>query len=266
MARNKNGKMSGKLGDEVKIVMRNGEQRTRKYQSEINQSERSIKARADLGTASRASTLIRKSLKPVLIIPEYSELYIRLNKTMITIVQADKKSDTGSKKILPEHLFHLQDFYFAELAKVEGLLLKKPTVEWDVRGNVTVTIPELYGVSLLYPKKVATHIKLCAVTLSVNFDKETVDARKSEEIMQPAGVASKAFSFKVKTTPGLPVLVVLQIAPQTLEGKRYYHSVDKRFNAASVIDVLIPPAPQQENAAEAKKTAKKPQKTPPKSG
>ena len=147
---------------------------TRKAVLQDENFERTRENAAEFKTAVAVATLVRRSLRPILIASTNVYLNGRMNALLLKAVQSDRIHFRGKRVMLPAALSILKGFEINAnnpISKRKGVSYKtKKNVR---KGIIQLTIPSFIPKTALTPPDGATHFQIVTISASINFKKNT---------------------------------------------------------------------------------------------
>jgi len=131
---------------------------------------RSRENASEFGRAVKAAKSLRSALRPLLLHNTDGTLVNRLNRRMVRVLKSDGRHVRGERLIFPENTGMLRYFDFNCNAPLHETLLLRYSVAADVSaGTVQLHLPAYYPKQAIVSPKEATHFRLTAAALRIDF-------------------------------------------------------------------------------------------------
>ena len=195
----------------------------------------------EFGRAGAAGKLFRDAIRSKMKMTTDSGASPRLLKTLLRIIKEDPVSDRGERKLSNGPIEMLEGFDFNETAPLSIVLPAPFTTTIDrVTGSLKLDIPGFIPARLMKTPPGATHFKIIATALELDFDSGqfVADAKYSSDL--PCNNDSTADIVLVTTvTPGStkPLFQLMALEFSQLINGKYYQMATKNVNALKVVKV-----------------------------
>jgi hypothetical protein len=194
---------------------------------------------SEFGRAGKASKLLRKALRALILRTADSRVTGRLTREMMKVIQSDLLNPRGQRSPQVGNVDILRNFEFNANARLEGTLVAPYSATIDrTTGIIDVQVPAFDPRLLIVAPPGATHARIVSGCSIIDFLAET----HTSEISESAYIDLKTFDqptiqFTVGLTPNSdqPIFVALGIEFYQLVNGQQYSLSNGAFNALSVV-------------------------------
>ncbi len=201
--------------------------------------ERTRENGAEFGRAGAAAKLLRTSLRVLLMHSADGRMSSRLTRSMVQVVRADSASPRGLRQVSPAAVGMLQGFEFNQDGKLSRTLFAPYTTGLDrVAGNIWVEIPAFVPGNRIAAPQGATHVKLVAAGVEVDFTTGQYGVNTSESALLELGSQNQpALQLDNAVTPGSdkPLFLAFGIEFYQEVNGQWYPLKNGAFNALSLV-------------------------------
>jgi hypothetical protein len=199
---------------------------------------------AEFGRAMTASQLLRATFQ-AMVHPNPDKLLARrLLTTMISVVQADGKSERGLRNVLDGKLELVEGFEFNEHGKLSNIF-RAPYSSAINRetGEMKISIPAFIPQEMVTAPPSATHLKLISGGAELDFENKAfkVDFNSSRELpLNNVGTPEIVLNNVVPVNSTQPLFLALGIDFYQEVNGVMYRLTDGTFNAMAIVKVHPP--------------------------
>lgn len=204
--------------------------------------ERTRENGAEFGRAGVASKLLRTALRGLILNAADSRMASRLTSEMVKVIQADATNPRGKRNVIDGEAELLQGFEFNANGKLNRTFFAPyvPTID-RVGGTIAISIPAFNSGNMVAAPTGATHIRLSAAGLEVDFEKGDylVNVSQSAEIEISNSVLTPAINLENLVTPGTqnPIFGAFGVEFLQLVNGQMYPLKNGAFNALALVTV-----------------------------
>ena len=196
---------------------------------------------AEFGRAGQAGKLLRTALRSLLLNTADSRMVARLTREMVRVVQADTTNERGMRNVIDGEAALLEGFDFNANSKLSTSLFAPYTATIDrVTGVLQVQIPSFIPLNMVAAPSGATHFKLVAAGVEVDFENKTYVVAFSDSTSLPITASATAplnLSNPVTANSTQPLFLVLGIEFYQEVNGNQYSLKNGAFNALSLVKV-----------------------------
>ena len=196
---------------------------------------------AEFGRAGQAGKLLRTALRSLLLNTADSRMVARLTREMVRVVQADATNERGMRNVIDGEAALLEGFDFNANSKLSTSLFAPYTATIDrVTGVLQVQIPSFIPLNMVAAPSGATHFKLVAAGVEVDFENKTYVVAFSDSTSLPItsnATAPLNLSNPVTANSTRPLFLVLGIEFYQEVNGNQYSLKNGAFNALSLVKV-----------------------------
>ncbi len=196
---------------------------------------------AEFGRAGQAGKLLRTALRSLLLNTADSRMVARLTREMVRVVQADATNERGMRNVIDGEAALLEGFDFNANSKLSTSLFAPYTATIDrVTGVLQVQIPSFIPLNMVAAPSGATHFKLVAAGVEVDFENKTYVVAFSDSTSLPITASATAplnLSNPVTANSTQPLFLVLGIEFYQEVNGNQYSLKNGAFNALSLVKV-----------------------------
>jgi len=240
-------KLKGKIGDLTFFKTRNGYQAREAKgidPSRIANDPRFQRTRengAEFGRAIAAGKLLRRAVRPIILMDADTGMPNRLTGRMSRISREDAVNDRGERQVLGDNIGLLKGFNFNGAATLENTLFVDPTCTIDrATGALQVQVPALDPKTrLLFPTG-TTHFQFQAAGVSIDFAAGTQQLEVSEGDVLPIGTpaAETVLNVALPEATTAPILLVFGIDfLQEVKNGNVFPLQNGVFNVLTILEV-----------------------------
>jgi hypothetical protein len=203
--------------------------------------ERTRENGAEFGRAGAAGKLLRTSLRALIINSADGRMASRLTREMVKVIQADLTNTRGQRNVIDGEAELLQGFEFNENGKLNRTFFAPFNSAIDrVTGDLSVNIPGFIPGNMIASPQGATHVKLIAAGVEVDFETGVyvVNTSQSAEIViGPQNEAAIALNNAVTPASTKPLFLAFGVEfYQEVNGVRYPLK-NGAYNALALVKV-----------------------------
>jgi hypothetical protein len=133
--------------------------------------ERTRENNAEFGRAGTASKLLRTALRALIIHASDSRMAGRLTSEMVKVIRADVTNPRGKRNVIDGEAELLKGFEFNENGRLNSTFFAPFTTTVDrVAGTLAINIPAFIPGNMIAAPQGATHCKLIAAGVEVDFE------------------------------------------------------------------------------------------------
>lgn len=196
---------------------------------------------AEFGRAGKAGKLLRNAVRGLTRTSSDSRMIGRLTKEMIKVIQADLVNQRGLRNVIDGEAELLQGFEFNTNAKLSTTLYAPFTSAIDrVAGSLVVDIPAFVPVNLVGAPSGATHFRINAAGVEIDFEGNAyvVDVQSTIDLpWDNTPVAPVSLACAVTANSIHPLFLLLGIEfSQSVNGSMYPLK-NGAFNALSLVKI-----------------------------
>lgn len=196
---------------------------------------------AEFGRAGQAGKLLRTALRSLLLNTADSRMVARLTREMVRVVQADATNERGMRNVIDGEAALLEGFDFNANSKLSTSLFAPYDATIDrVTGVLQVQIPSFIPLNMVAAPSGATHFKLVAAGVEVDFENKTYVVAFSDSTSLPITASATAplnLSNPVTANSTQPLFLVLGIEFYQEVNGNQYSLKNGAFNALSLVKV-----------------------------
>jgi hypothetical protein len=203
--------------------------------------ERTRENGAEFGRAGAAGKLLRSALRMLIINTADSRMASRLTREMVKVIQADETNQRGKRNVIDGEAELLQGFEFNENGKLNRTFFAPFLSAVDrAAGNLSINVPEFIPGNMIAAPQGATHCKLMAAGVEVDFENGVfvVNTSQSAEIaLGPQNEAAIALNNAVTPVSTKPLFLAFGIEFfQEVNGVKYPLK-NGAYNALALVKV-----------------------------
>jgi hypothetical protein len=203
--------------------------------------ERTRENGAEFGRAGAAGKLLRTALRALLINIADSRMTSRLTREMVKVIQADATNTRGQRNVIDGEAELLKGFEFNLDGKLGSTFFAPFTPAIDrVAGNLTVDIPAYIPGNMIGAPQGATHFKLIAAGVEVDFEAGTYVVNTSntpEIVLGPQVEAAIALASAVTPASTHPLFVAFGVEFLQFVNGAFYPLKNGSYNALQLVAV-----------------------------
>lgn len=197
---------------------------------------------SEFGRAGTAGKVLRTALRGLLQKASDSRVSSRLTAEMVKVIKADETSDRGLRNVLDGEIEMLQGFEFNASGLLTGTLFAPyETVIDRANGTHQVNLTAFVPGSAVAAPGGATHCKIIAAAVSLDFENGTWDVMQAETdfmVLGPQEQAAQDLALPLPAASTHPIVVVLGIEfVQQVNGKMY-DLKNGAYNSLAIVKVL----------------------------
>jgi hypothetical protein len=188
--------------------------------------ERTRENGAEFGRAGSAGKLLRTSLRALILNSSDSRMASRLTREMVKVIQADETNTRGQRNVIDGEAELLQGFEFNEDGKLTRTFFAPFNSVIDrVGGNLSINIPAFVPGNMIAAPQGATHVKLIAAGVEVDFENGIYVVNTAESaviVLGPQNEAAIALANAVTPASTKPLFIAFGVEfYQEVNGVRY---------------------------------------------
>lgn len=196
---------------------------------------------AEFGRAGQAGKLLRTALRSLLLNTADSRMVARLTREMLRVVQADATNERGMRNVIDGEAALLEGFDFNANSKLSTSLFAPYAATIDrVTGVLQVQISSFIPLNMVAAPSGATHFKLVAAGVEVDFENKTYVVAFSDSTSLPItsnATAPLNLSNPVTANSTKPLFLALGIEFYQEVNGNQYSLKNGAFNALSLVKV-----------------------------
>jgi hypothetical protein len=203
--------------------------------------ERTRENGAEFGRAGAAGKLLRNSLRALIINSADGRMASRLTREMVKVIQADVTNIRGQRNVIDGEAELLQGFEFNDNGKLNRTFFAPFDSLIDrVNGDLSVNIPGFIPGNMIASPQGATHVKLIAAGVEVDFETGVYvvnTSQSAEIILGPQNEAAIALNNAVTPASTKPLFLAFGVEfYQEVNGARYPLK-NGAYNALALVKV-----------------------------
>jgi len=203
--------------------------------------ERSRENAAEFGTGANAGKLLRTAFQSLLQSSSDKRMVRRLTSKMISVLQADTKSERGKRKVIDGKVELLEGFEFNEQGKLSTSFFAPYTSDINrISGELKISILPFVPQNLVTAPAGATHFKLISGGAEVDFENRSynADLHSSPELaLNNVETDEIVFKNTVRANSTHPLFLVLGVEFLQCVNASMYSLKDSSFNALAIVKV-----------------------------
>ncbi len=185
--------------------------------------------------------MLRNSLRALIINSADGRMASRLTREMVKVIQADVTNIRGQRNVIDGEAELLQGFEFNENGKLNRTFFAPFDSLIDrVTGDLTVNIPGFIPGNMIASPQGATHVKLIAAGVEVDFETGVYvvnTSQSAEIILGPQNEAAVALNNAVTPASTKPLFLAFGVEfYQEVNGARYPLK-NGAYNALALVKV-----------------------------
>jgi hypothetical protein len=143
---------------------------------------------SEFGRAGVAGKLLRTALRALIVTSADSRMASRLTREMVKVIKADETSVRGERNVIDGEAELLRGFEFNENGRLNSTFFAPfATVINRVAGTLTINVPAFIPGNMIGSPQGATHCKLVAAGVEVNFEDGAYVVTTSQSANIPLG-------------------------------------------------------------------------------
>lgn len=196
---------------------------------------------AEFGRAGKASKMLRKALRTLVLRSADKRVTGRMTREMVKVIQADATNPRGQRNVIDGEAELLTGFQFNINARLEAALVAPYSVTINrVTGNTQVQVPAFDPRTLIVAPQGATHARIVAGGAVIDFEAQTHVATVSQsadiDLSLPGFAAFELINAVTPNSPS-PIFVVLGIEFYQQVNGQLYSLSNGAFNALTIVQV-----------------------------
>jgi hypothetical protein len=203
--------------------------------------ERVRENNAEFGRAGKASKILRKSFRSLILGLADSRATSRLTTLFMKAIKADETSLRGARTVTAGEVGFLKGFEFNNRVRLETSFVAPYTVTIDrATGQASIAIPAFNPSQVIGAPPGATHCRIVSAGAKIDFDGETyVGANGASTDIDLNAVQQAPINLTSLVGPGgtLPIFLALGIEFYQQVNQRLYGLSNGAFNALSIVEV-----------------------------
>ena len=203
--------------------------------------ERTRENGAEFGRAGAAGKLLRTALRTLIINSSDSRVASRLTREMVKVVQADITNPRGLRNVIDGEAELLLGFEFNEKGKLNRTFFAPYTTTIDrPAGTLEVDIPAFIPGNMIAAPQGATHYKLTAAGLEIDFENGiyVINTSQTAEIeLGPQTEAAVLLSNAVTPASTKPLFLAFGIEFYQEVNAQMYPLKNGAYNALALVAV-----------------------------
>jgi hypothetical protein len=196
---------------------------------------------AEFGRAGAAVKLLRTSLRALLLKMADSRMNSRLTAEMVKVIQADATNTRGQRTVIDGEAELLLGFEFNANAKFYSTFFAPFTTAIDrASGTLKVDVPAFVPANMIAAPQGATHLKLTAVGVEIDFEGGTYVANMAstaELVFGPQNEAAVSLSNAVTPASTHPLFVAFGIEFFQQVNGAFYPLKNGFYNALALVKI-----------------------------
>lgn len=197
---------------------------------------------AEFGTGARATKLLRRAFGPLIRTVADNRVTSRLTSAVMKVIKSDTISPRGQRNVGDGDMTLLQGFEFNKHARLATTFGAPFTASVDrVTGSIQIDIPAFSPANLITAPEGATHFRLKALGVAIDFGADTYSAAASESEYLPLEQTRQTeltLTRTVAKVPGRPLLLAFGIEFVQLVNGVQYPLKDEMKNAMAIVKVV----------------------------
>jgi hypothetical protein len=199
---------------------------------------------AEFSRAGKAGKLLRTALRSLLLNSADSRMIPRLTRELMRVIQSDTTNPRGLRTASGGDLLLLEGFDFNRNSQLSSTLFAPYSpVTNRVSGELSITVPPFVPANMIAAPAGATHFKLVAAGMLIDFEQQRYEIRQTETaelLLDPVLTDAITLQHLLPANSTQPLFLAMGIQFFQFVNGGLYPLKNGAFNSLTLVEVDLP--------------------------